>query len=68
MNPYDSPMESRRSYLEAAREAFTGNWDIHDILGIVVAVPSGTPVLSSTEVDDLVHKIRREIGGGVEAP
>lgn len=61
MKPYDSPMESRRSYLEAAREVFAGTWDIHDILGILVAVPSGTPVISSTEVDDIVHKVRMEV-------
>ncbi len=44
--------------LAAAREAFP-EWDIHPVFGGYLAVPKGTPVIQSIDVDGIAEKLRR---------
>jgi hypothetical protein len=53
MSPYDDD-----DRLAAARAACPG-WDIHRVFAGYEAVPAGTPVLRSTDLDGLVDKIRQ---------
>ena len=53
--------------LAAAREAFAGRWDIHEVFGGYLAVPDGAVVVQASTLDGLVGKLRRaeSPGGGV---
>jgi hypothetical protein len=44
-------------YLRAAREAFPG-WDFHEVFGGWEAVPAGTTVVRSEDLDGIVSKLR----------
>lgn len=55
----DSVVAKGDSRLEAAREAYPA-WDIHRVFGGYEAVPKGTVVIRSVDVDGVVEKIRRQ--------
>ena len=46
--------------LEETRiEALARGWDVHEVLGVVVAVPHGTELLSAATPDVLTIKLRK---------
>lgn len=62
MGPYGTQTANQRHasterWLAAAREAFP-DWDFHAVFGGWEAVPKGTPVVRSVDLDGLVAKLR----------
>jgi hypothetical protein len=57
-----SPLDVYDRRLQAAREAFP-EWDIIRVFGGYLAVPKGTPVVQSIDLDGISEKIRRSAAG-----
>jgi hypothetical protein len=53
-----SVLAAEDTRLLAARDAYP-DWDIYRVFGGYLAVPKGTPVIQSIDVDGIVEKIRR---------
>jgi hypothetical protein len=51
-------------WLAAARAAFGGRWDFHEVMTGWFAVPAGTPVIHGMDIDSVVGKLRRHEAGG----
>lgn len=62
MGPYEiqtaaqADAENER-WLAAAKEAFPG-WDFHKVFGGWEAVPTGTPVIRSMDLDGIITRLR----------
>jgi hypothetical protein len=48
----------RERYLKAAQEAFP-DWDFHPVFAGWEAVPKGTPVIRSMDLDGIIEKLRQ---------
>ena len=62
----DSARDDCDHSLPAAREEFP-DWDLHEVLGGYIAVPTGTPVVRGMFVASIVEKLRARQGPASES-